>query len=76
LRVLLIDAEWCNWHRVPLAELTAELLRLAELFPLGAARKAIRGPKKDPPKRTANVGERHVSTQRILAKRKEKGSRG
>jgi hypothetical protein len=41
LRVLLIAAEWCNWHRVPLAELTAELLRLAELFPLGAARKAI-----------------------------------
>lgn len=76
LRVLLIAAEWCNWHRVPIAELTAELLRLAELFPLGAARKAIRGPKKDPPKRTANAGERHVSTERILAKRKAKGSRG
>jgi len=45
LQVLLIAAGWCNWHRVPLAELSAELLRLAALFPMASVRKAIRGPK-------------------------------
>lgn len=28
LRVLLIAAEWCNWHRVTLAEFTTQLLSI------------------------------------------------
>ena len=75
LQVLLIAAGWCNWHRVPLAELSAELLRLAALFPMASVRKAIRGPKTERPPKTATKGDRHSSTQRILAEHKRKSTR-
>lgn len=75
LQVLLIAAGWCKWHRVPLTEFTAELLRLAALFPMPAVRKAIRGPKTERPPKTAHAGKKHVSTQRILAERKAKSTR-
>jgi hypothetical protein len=75
LRVLLLAAGWCVWHRVALEEFTTELLRLAAIFPMPAVRKAVRGPKKEPPPKSEHVGERHVSTQRILAQRKAKSGR-
>jgi hypothetical protein len=73
--VLLLAAGWCKWHRVPLTEFTAELLRLAALFPMPAVRKAIRGPKTERPPKTAHAGKKHVSTQRILTERKAKSTR-
>jgi hypothetical protein len=75
LQVLLLAAGWCNWHRVSLADFTKELLRLATLFPMNAVRKAIRGPKKERPPKTANAAKKHISTQRILAKTKAKSAR-
>jgi hypothetical protein len=75
LQVLLLAAGWCNWHRVSLADFTKELLRLATLFPMNAVRKAIRGPKKERPPKTANAAKKHISTQRILAKTKAMSAR-
>ena len=54
------------------ADFVAELRRMASGIDMSRYRKSVRGPKKTPPNRTNKRNSVHVSTKRILDKRKEK----
>ncbi len=67
LDVLLAAALWARYHRMPLKKLANELRAIARQFSLDRGfRKAKRGAKKPPPKRTRFKGKPHVATQRLL----------
>lgn len=70
--VVLPAARWEEMKAVSLESFATELRTIASSIELRPYRKSVRGPKKPPPKRTNQRKSVHVSTKRILDKRKEK----
>ncbi|MFG0254719.1 MAG: transposase [Rhodopirellula sp. JB053] len=73
-RGLLIALEETRWDEVttiPLRSYCDELLKIAASIKISRYRKSVRGPKKPPPKKKGNKRTVHVSTKRLLDKRKE-----
>lgn len=71
---LLIAIPEHKWNLVPklkLDEFTRRLLDVADSIDMRRYRKSVRGPKKKPPKKIGNKRTVHVSTKRILDKRKK-----
>lgn len=67
LTVMIAAELWARYHGMPAADLADELRSLARRFSLDDGfRKAKRGPKKPPPKRTRFKDHPHVATQRLL----------
>jgi Transposase DDE domain len=64
-------AEWEVFRELPVPQLAALLKGLAGRVRLAAFRKHPRGAKKPPPQRHSDPKHKHVSTARILAKRKK-----
>lgn len=63
--------QWCEASHLPLERFTEQLLEVASNIDLKVYKKSKRGPKKKPPKRKHDKTKVHVSTARILAKRKQ-----
>ncbi|MEM9586314.1 MAG: transposase, partial [Planctomycetota bacterium] len=63
---------WTEVVDMPLEALSRELLQIAASIKLKRYSKSVRGPKKPPPKKKGNKRTNHLSTKRILDKRKEK----
>lgn len=72
LLIALEDSRWDEVTDMPLDEFCVELMSIAGSMKMKNYRKSVRGPKKPPPKKKGNKGTVHVSTKRILDKRKEK----
>jgi len=66
------EEEWLIFRKYTQSELVAILIQLATKVKLSRFRKHPRGPKKPAPKRKRDPKHPHVSTARILAKRKSK----
>jgi IS4 transposase len=61
---------WSVFRKLTAAQLANALKELAQKVDLAKYKKHTRGPKKPRPKRTSTEKENHVSTARIIAKRK------
>lgn len=70
LLVALPDERWEGISTIPASAFVAELRQICRGIDLATYRKSTRGPKKPPPKRKGNKRTVHVSTKRILDKRK------
>lgn len=68
--VALPDERWTEMETISTAEFTNEVRTIISGIDMSRYRKSIRGPKKPPPKRTNKRKSVHVSTKRILDKRK------
>jgi IS4 transposase len=66
------EARWDEMETIPTADFAAEVRTILRGMDLSCYRKSIRGPKKPQPKRTNKRNSVHVSTKRILDKRREK----
>ncbi|EMI19191.1 transposase, is4-like protein [Rhodopirellula maiorica SM1] len=71
LLIALPEPRWDEVTRMPLQKYCDELIRIAGSMKIKRYRKSVRGPKKPPPKKKGNKRTVHVSTQRLLEKRKE-----
>lgn len=69
--VALPDSSWSAVKNMPIPELVTKLREIAANIDLANYRKSIRGKKKPPTKKKGNKRTVHVSTARILKKRKE-----
>lgn len=69
--VVLPSDRWTEMESIDQTDFAAEVCRITGCMDLGRYRKSIRGPKKKPPKRTNKRKSVHVSTKRILDKRKK-----
>ena len=69
--VVLPEERWEEMDGVSLSDFAAEVRSIASGIDMSRYRKSVRGPKKPPPKRTNKRKSVHVSTKRILDKRKE-----
>jgi hypothetical protein len=65
------EKKWIEFQKMSVHELVAVLTMLAENVKLSRFKKHPRGPKKPRPKRKDCKGSPHVSTARIIAKRKK-----
>ena len=65
------EEEWAVFRGLTAEAFGAILLDLAAGARLSAYRKQVRGPKRPPPKRESGAKVKHVSTARVLEKRKE-----
>jgi hypothetical protein len=65
------EQQWVEFQRLSTHELVAVLRLLSENVKLSRFKKHPRGPKKPQPKRKPCKGSPHVSTARIIAKRKK-----
>jgi hypothetical protein len=65
------EQQWVEFQRMSTHELVAVLRMLSENVKLSRFKKHPRGPKKPQPKRKSCKGSPHVSTARIIAKRKK-----
>jgi len=72
LLIALEDSRWDEVTEMPLDQFCEELMQIAASMKIKNYRKSVRGPKKPPPKKKGNQRTVHVSTKRILDKRKEK----
>lgn len=71
LLIALEDSLWDEVVEMPLEEFCTELLQIAGSMKMKNYRKSVRGPKKPPPPKKGNKRTVHVSTKRLLDKRKE-----
>lgn len=71
--VVLPEVRWEEINGISEAVFAAEIRTIAGGIDINRYRKSVRGPKKKPPKRTNEKKSVHVSTKRILDKRKENG---
>ena len=69
MMIALPPSEWLIFRHLPLAEMAALLLELAQQVDLSAFQKHRRGPKKPQPRRKHDPHRPHVSTARLLAER-------
>ena len=70
MMIAIPEEEWAVFHGLTAAAFGAILLDLAAGVRLSAYRKQVRGPKRPPPKRQSGAKVKHVSTARLLGKRK------
>ena len=71
LLIALPDTGWDQVSQMPLESFCDELLKIAGSMKINRYRKSVRGPKKPPPKKRGNKRTVHVSTKRLLDKRRE-----
>jgi hypothetical protein len=72
LLIAVPEAHWTAFAEMKIDEFVECLQAVARSIDLSLYRKSVRGPKKPPPKKKGNKRTVHVSTQRILEKRREK----
>ena len=72
LLIALEDGRWEEVKEMPLDQYCAQLLAIAASIKIKRYRKSVRGPKKPSPKKKGNKKTTHVSTKRILEKRRGK----
>ena len=72
LLIAIEDSRWDEVVEMTLDTFCRELLQIASAMKMQRYRKSVRGPKKPPTKKKGNKRTVHVSTKRILEKRKEK----
>ena len=70
--VAIPEARWEEMETISTSDFATEIRTIVEGVDLTRYRKSVRGPKKPSPKRTNKRKSVHVSTKRILDKRKEK----
>ena len=71
MMIAIPEDEWAVFHGLTAAALGRILLDLAAGVRLSVYRKQARGPKRPPPKRESGAKIKHVSTARLLEKRKK-----
>ncbi len=71
MMIAIADQNWVIFRQMPQQEFIELLKQLAANANLSAFRKSPRGKKKPPPKRLSSKKQPHVSTAKILAKRKK-----
>jgi hypothetical protein len=71
MMIAIPEDEWAVFHGLTAAALSRILLDLAAGVRLSSDRKQVRGPKRPPPKRESGAKIKHVSTARLLEKRKK-----
>lgn len=72
LLVMLPEEHWEEVNEISVSDFAEEIRKTARGVDIDRYRKSVRGPKKPPPKRTNKRKSVHVSTKRILDKRKGK----
>jgi IS4 transposase len=70
MMIAIPEDEWAVFHGLTAAVFGRALLDLAAGVRLSAYRKQVRGPKRPPPKRASGAKVKHVSTAKLLEKRK------
>jgi IS4 transposase len=70
MMIAIPEEEWAVFHGLTAAAFGGVLLDLAVGVRLSAYRKQVRGPKRPPPKRESGAKVKHVSTAKLLEKRK------
>lgn len=65
------EGNWLDCVEADADEFAARLLEIVASMDMATYRKSVRGPKKPPPKKKGNKRTVHVSTKRILDKRKQ-----
>jgi IS4 transposase len=70
MMIAIPEDEWAVFHGLTAAAFGGMLLDLAAGVRLSAYRKQVRGPKRPPPKRESGAKIKHVSTAKLLEKRK------
>src|SRR4051794_25198115 len=70
MMIAIPEDEWAVFHGLSAAAFGRLLLELAAGVRLSAYRKQVRGPKRPPPKRESGAKVKHVSTAKLLAKRR------
>jgi Transposase DDE domain len=70
MMIAIPEEEWAVFHGLTAAALGRMLLDLAAGVRLSSYRKQVRGPKRPPPKRESGAKVKHVSTAKLLEKRK------
>jgi Transposase DDE domain len=71
MMIAIPEEEWAVFHGLTAAAFGSILLDLAAGVRLSSSREQVRGPKRPPPKRTSGAKVKHVSTAKLLEKRKE-----
>lgn len=72
LLIALPEARWAQVPELPLEVYCDQLLSISRAINMKVYGKSVRGPKKPPPKRKGGGRMTHLSTKRLLAKRKGK----
>ena len=72
LLVAFSEDRWSPFAEMDVEEFAEQLLEVAASIDMATYRKSVRGPKKPPPKKKGNKRTVHVSTKRLLDKRREK----
>lgn len=72
LLIALPEARWSQVAELPLELYCDQLLSISRAINMKVYGKSVRGPKKPPPKRTGGRRTTHLSTKRLLEKRKAK----
>lgn len=70
LLIAIPQDRWALLSSLTLPAFTEQLLHIGSKIDMKAYRKSVRGPKKPPPKKKGNKRTVHVSTKRLLEKRK------
>jgi len=70
MMIAIPEEEWAVFHGLTAAAFGRVLLDLAAGVRLSSYRKQVRGPKRPPPKRESGAKVKHVSTAKLLEKRK------
>ncbi len=70
MMIAIPEDEWAVFHGLTAAALGRILLDLASRVRLSAYRKQVRGPKRPQPRRESGAKIKHVSTAKLLGKRK------
>jgi IS4 transposase len=70
MMIAIPEEEWAVFHGLTAAAFGRVLLDLAAGVRLSSYRKQVRGPKRPPPKRQSGAKIKHVSTAKLLEKRK------
>jgi hypothetical protein len=74
MMIALPEEEWRVFRRMQLTEMVTTLIELAQKVRLAAYRKSPRGPKKPRPQHEGTAKASHVSTAKLLRKRKVNGA--
>lgn len=69
LLIAIPPENWAEISTMPLNSFVSQLVNAAEHIDINRYRKAVRGPKKTPPKRTGDYRTTHVSTKRLIENR-------
>jgi len=73
MMIAVAPEDWAVFHAMPLSQLAEVLLQLAANVKLSKFRKHRRGPKKPRLKRAKHPDQPHVSTAKLLARKKPRG---